>query len=60
MLEHANEDCRVALQTIEVEQKHTKDQYDHKVHPHTFPEGDLVLVYDQAHYVLGHGSFKPL
>jgi len=60
MLEHANEDCRVALQITEATKKHTNSQYDRKFHPHTFHEGDLVLVYDQTHDVLGHGKFKPL
>ena len=46
MLECASEDCRVALQTIEAAKKRTKAQYDRKVHPRTFHEGDLVLVYD--------------
>ena len=46
MLERASEDCRVALQTLEAAKKRTKSQYDRKVHPHTFHEGDLVLVYD--------------
>lgn len=53
MLEHASEDHRVALQTIEVAKKRTKAQYDQKVHPHTFHKVDLVLVYEQAHDDLG-------
>ena len=60
MLERASEDRRVALQTMEVAKKCTKAQYDRKVQPHTFHEGDLVLVYDQAHDVLGHGNFDSL
>lgn len=60
MLERANEDHHVALQTNEVAKKRTNAQYDRKVHPRTFHEGGLVLVYDQAHDVLGHGKFKPL
>ena len=60
MLERASEDHHVALQTLEVAKKHTKAQYDQKVHPHTSHEGDLVLVYDQAHDVLGHGKFDSL
>jgi len=60
MLEKAKEDHHSALQTIEVAKKHTKSHYDCKFHHHTFHEGDLVLVYDQAHEVLGHGKFEPL
>lgn len=60
MLECANEDYRVTFQTIEATKNCTKAQYDRKVHPRTFHEGDLVLVYDQAHDVLGHGNFEPL
>jgi len=60
MLECTNEDHCVTLKTIEVAKKHTKAQYDHKVNPHTFHEGDLILIYVQAHDVLGHGKFEPL
>ena len=60
MLERASEDRRVALQTIEAAKKRTKAQYDWKVWPRPFHEGDLVLVYDQAHDVLGHGKFDSL
>jgi hypothetical protein len=37
----------------EMYQKQMKSQYDKFVHPRTFEEGDLVLVYDQAHDKLG-------
>ena len=60
MLERTSEDRRVALQTIEVAKNRTKAQYDRKFQPRTFHEGDLVLVYDQAHDVLGHGKFDSL
>jgi hypothetical protein len=30
------------------------------VHPQTFTEGDLVLVYDQAHDKLGTGKLEPM
>ena len=60
MLERASEYCCVALQTIEAAKKRTKAQYDQKFHPRTFHEGDLVLVYDQAHNVLNHGKFDSL
>ena len=60
MLERAFEYRHVALQTLEVAKKCTKAQYDQKLHPRTFHEGDLVLVYDQAHDTLGHGKFNSL
>ena len=60
MLERASEDYCVALQNLEATKKCTKAQYDRKVHPHTFHEGDLVLVYDQAHDALSHGKFDSL
>jgi hypothetical protein len=37
-----------------------KSQYEKSVHPRTFTEGDLVLVYDQAHDKLGTGKLEPL
>ena len=60
MLERASKDRLVALQTMEAAKKRTKAQYDRKVQPCNFHEGDLVLVYDQAHDVLGHGKFDSL
>lgn len=57
MLEHASEDRCATFQTTKAAKKCTKDQYDRNVHPHTFHEGDLVLVYDEAHDVLGHAKF---
>jgi hypothetical protein len=44
----------------EAYQKRIKNQYDKSVHPQTFAEGDLVLVYDQAHEKLGIGKLEPL
>ena len=60
MLERASEDRHVVLQTMEAAKKRTKAQYDPKVQPRPFHEGDLVLFYDQAHDVLGHGKFDSL
>jgi transposase InsO family protein len=40
----------------EAHQKRIKNQYDKSVHPRTFTEGDVVLVYDQAHDKLGTGK----
>jgi hypothetical protein len=44
----------------ETYQKRIKHQYDKSIHPRTFPEGELVLVYDQAHDKLGTGKLEPI
>jgi hypothetical protein len=44
----------------EAHQKRIKSQYDKSFHPRTFTEGDLVLVYDQAHDKLGTGKLEPM
>ena len=40
----------------EAHQKRIKSQYDKSIQPRAFAEGDLVLVYDQAHDKLGQES----
>ena len=37
-----------------------KSHFDSHFHPHTFNEGDLVLVYDQAKNKLGKGKFDSM
>jgi hypothetical protein len=37
-----------------------KIQYKKSIHPRTFTEGDLVLIYDQAQNKLGTGKLEPL
>ena len=37
-----------------------KTHLDHIVHPHSFVEGDLVLLYDQANDKMGAGKFEPM
>lgn len=37
-----------------------KAQYDRNVTPHNFPEGDLVLLYDQANDKVGARKFEPI
>ena len=37
-----------------------KVQYDKFVHPRSFSEGDLVLLWDQAKEPLGVGKFNPM
>ena len=38
----------------------SNSHYDSHVHPCTFSEGDLVLVYDQANDNLGKGKFDSM
>ena len=44
----------------ESHKKRIKAHYDQSVCPRTFDEGDMVLVYDQDHDILGAGKFKPM
>ena len=44
----------------ESHKKRIKAQYDQSVRPRTFAEGDLVLVYDQDHDILGARKFEPM
>jgi len=44
----------------ETYQKCIKKQYDKSIQPRTFPEGDLVLVYDQYHDKLGARKLEPM
>jgi hypothetical protein len=37
-----------------------KNRCDKSIQPHTFTEGDLVLVYDQDHDKLGAGKLEPM
>ena len=55
-----DETRRDAALVNEAHQKRIKNQYNKSVHPRTFAEGDLVLVYDQALDKLGTGKLEPL
>ena len=59
-LEQTKEDCRAALQAIEVAKTWSKSYYDSCVHPRTFNGGDLVLVYDHDNDKLGKGKFESM
>lgn len=37
-----------------------QDQYDQNINPHTYWEGELVLIYYQAHDKRGVGKFEPM
>ena len=50
----------IASLAIEAQKKRVKTHFDHTVHPCSFFEGDLVLLYNQANDKLGVGKFKPM
>ena len=60
MLEHRNEDRRIAILMIEAAKTQLKSHYDSHVHQRTFSEGDLVLIYDQSHDNIGKGKFESM
>ena len=60
MLERTNEDHCATLQMIEEAQTWSKSHFDSGFHPHTFSEGELVLVYDQSNDKLGKGRFDSM
>ena len=52
--------CRLTTLVIEAQKKRVKAHFDQIVSPRSFIEGDLVLLYDQAHDKLGAGKFQPM
>jgi hypothetical protein len=59
-LERLDETRRLASLAIEAQKKRVKTHFDHTVHPRSFVEGDLVLLYDQANDKLGAGKLEPM
>eukprot|EP00253_Pinus_taeda_P028672 PITA_28672 len=59
-LERLDKTRRLASLAIEAQKKRVKSHFDHTVHPRSFVEGDLVLLYDQANDKLGVGKFEPM
>ena len=59
-LEQTIEDCRATLQAIEAMKTRSKAHYDSHVHPRTFSEGVMVLIYDQPNDKLGKGKFESM
>ena len=49
---------RLASLVIEAQKKRVKTHFDQTVHPRSFVEGDLVLLYDQANDKVGAGKFE--
>ena len=60
MLEKTNEDHHATLQIIKVAKTWSMSHYESHIHPHTFSEGDLFLVYDQAHDKTRKGKFESM
>ena len=59
-LERLDETCLLAALVIKAQKKRFKAHFDQTVSPRSFTEGDLVLLYDQAHDKLGVGKFQPM
>ena len=59
-LEQLDETCHLAASVIEAQKKQVKAHFDQSVSPRSFVEGDLILLYDQAHDKLGVGKFQPI
>jgi len=59
-LERLDETHRLSALVIEAQKKRVKSHFDQSVSPRSFIEGDLVLLYDQAHDKLGAGKFHPM
>ena len=57
MIKLTNEDRHASLQMVEEAKTRLKYHFDSHVHPHTFSECDMVLVYNQAYDNLGKGKF---
>ena len=55
-LERLDETRRLATLVIEAQKKQVKAHFDQTVSSCSFIEGDLVLLYDQAHDKLGAGN----
>jgi hypothetical protein len=52
--------CHDATLVIETQKKCVKTQYEKHAKPHVFSEGDLVLLYEQDHDLLGAEKFKAM
>ena len=59
-LERLDETRHFVALVIEAQKKWVKAHFDQTVSPRTFVEGDLVLLYDQAHDKMGAGKFQPM
>eukprot|EP00253_Pinus_taeda_P026774 PITA_26774 len=55
-LERLDETRQLASLAIEAQKKRVKTHFDHTVHPRSFVEGDLVLLYDQVNDKMGQAN----
>jgi len=58
-LTHLDEQRCDATLANEIHKKCVKAQYDKSIYPRVFSKGDLVLVYDQDHDMVGACKFEP-
>ena len=59
-LERLDETHRLAALVIKAQKKQVKAHFDQIVSPRSFIEGDIVLLYDQAHDKLGAGKLQSM
>ena len=59
-LEQLDETRPLTSLAIESQNKRVKTHFDHTIHPRSFVEGDLFLLYDQANDKLGAGKLEPM
>ena len=59
-LERLDETRRLASLAIETQKKRVKAHFDQTMHPRSFVEGDLVLLYDQENDKLGAGKLESM
>ena len=59
-LEQLDKTRRLASLAIEAQKKRVKTHFDHTIHPRSFVEGDLVLLYDQENDKLRAGKLEPM
>eukprot|EP00253_Pinus_taeda_P015303 PITA_15303 len=59
-LERLDGTRRLANLAIETQKKRVKSHFDQTIHPRSFNEGDLVLLYDQANDKLGPGKLESM
>ena len=59
-LERLDENLCLATLVFEAQKKRVKNHFDQTVSPHSFIEGDLIILYDQAHDKVGAGKFQPM
>ena len=59
-LERLYKTCHLVALVIEAQKGRVKAHFEQSVSPHSFIEGDLILLYDQARNKLGEGKFQPM